>query len=121
MSYDIGIGRCTEVSGDTVVVKLESVMVKRLSPDQPWQRSGTSLLRLNRNLCSAERPPQPDRELYVSRSALSKRSMASLDLAGDGETVSVDLRALLNDLDPQPSAGPSAKGGRTADRKAQAR
>jgi hypothetical protein len=110
MTYDIGIGRCTEVGEDTVVVKLESVMVKRLSPNHPWQRSGTSLLRLSRNLCSTTRPPQPDRELYVDRAALSKRAMAKLDLAGDGETISVDLRALLSDLDPQPSAGPQPKG-----------
>jgi hypothetical protein len=120
MTYDIGIGRCTEVGEDTVVVKLESVMVKRLSPDQPWQRSGTSLLRINRNLCSATRPPEPDREVYIERAALSKRSMAALDLAGNGATVSVDLRALLNDLDPQPSAGPQTKG-RTGDRKAPSR
>ena len=120
MTYDIGIGRCAEVNDDTVVVKLESVMVKRLSPDQPWQRSGTSLLRLNRNLCSSTRPPERDRELYVSRAALSKRTMAALDVAGNGTTVSVDLRALLNDLDPQPSAGPQQKGGR-AERKASAR
>jgi hypothetical protein len=110
MTYDIGIGRCAEVAEDTVVVKLDSVMVKRLSPNHPWQRSGTSLLRLNRKLCSAVRPPEPDQELYVDRAALSRRSMAALDLAGDGETISVDLRALLNDLDPQPSAGPQPKG-----------
>ncbi len=110
MTYDIGIGRCSEVGDDTVVVKLDSVMVKRLSPDHPWQRSGTSLLRLSRNLCSEVRPPEPDSEVYLDRAALSKRSMAALDLAGDGETVSVDLRALLNDLNPQPSAGPQSKG-----------
>lgn len=116
MTYDIGIGRCTEVANDTVLVKLDSVMVKRLSPQQPWQRSGTSLLRLNRNLCSALRPPEPDAEVYIDRAALSKRSMAALDLTGDGATVSVDLRALLNDLNPQPSAGPQSKG-RSGDRR----
>jgi hypothetical protein len=109
MTYDIGIGRCTEIHEDTVVVKLESVMVQRLSPDQPWQRSGTSLLRLKRHLCSTLRPPQPDQELYVDRDALSKRSMASLDLMGNGAMITVDLRALLNDLNPQPSAGPQGK------------
>ena len=46
MTYDIGIGRCAELGDETVVVKLESVMVERLSPGHPWQRSGTSLLRL---------------------------------------------------------------------------
>lgn len=110
MTYDIGIGRCAEVDDDTVVVKLESVMVQRLSPKQPWQRSGTSLLRLNRKLCSTVRPPAPDEELFLDRAALSRRSMGALDIAGDGKTVPVDLRALLQDVNPQPSAGPQPKG-----------
>lgn len=116
MTYDIGIGRCAEVIDDTVVVKLESVMVERLQPGHPWQRPGTSLLRLKRNLCSATRPPQPDREVFLDRAALAKRTMGSLDIAGNGSTVSVDLRALLNNLDPQPSAGPQTKS-RPGDRK----
>jgi len=114
MTYDIGIGRCAELGDDTVLVRLDSVMVQRLSPGQPWQRSGTSLLRLKRSLCSTVRPPRPDSEVFLDRAAISKRAVATLDLAGDGETMSVDLRALLNDLDPQPSPGPQAKsrGGR---------
>jgi hypothetical protein len=116
MTYDIGIGRCTELGDETVVVKLESVMVERLQPGHPWQRSGTSLLRVKRSLCSATRPPQPDREVFIERAALSKRTMGTLDLAGNGATVSVDLRALLNNLDPQPSAGPQSKS-RPGDRK----
>ncbi len=111
MTYDIGIGRCMEVGDDTVVVKLDSVMVERLSPGFPWQRPGTSTLRLKRDLCSATRPPQPDREVFVDRAALSRKSMGALDLTGSGKTISVDLRALLNNLDPQPSAGPQPKGG----------
>lgn len=118
MTYDIGIGQCAEVGDDTVVVRLESVMVRRLSPDQPWQRSGTSLLRLNRKLCSALRPPEPEREVYLDRAALSKRSMGTLDLGGGGEKIPVDLRALLTDVDPQPSAGPSATKGRNERKRA---
>ncbi|HEY6940618.1 hypothetical protein [Dokdonella sp.] len=116
MTYDIGIGRCAEVLDDTVVVKLDSVMVERLQPGHPWQRPGTSLLRLKRNLCSTTRPPQPDREVFLDRAALSKRTMGALDIAGNGSTVSVDLRALLNNLDPQPSPGPQTKS-RIGDRK----
>ena len=52
------------------------------------------------------RPPQQDREVFLDRAALSKKAMAALDLTGSGPTLSVDLRALLNNLDPQPSAGP---------------
>ncbi|MBZ0223329.1 MAG: hypothetical protein IT467_01125 [Dokdonella sp.] len=111
MTYDIGIGRCMEIGEDTVVVKLESVMVERLSPGYPWQRPGTTTLRFKRDLCSAARPPQPDREVFVDRAALSRKTMGALDLAGNGKTISVDLRALLNNLDPQPSAGPQPKGG----------
>lgn len=117
MSYDIGIGRCTEMNGDTIVVKLESVMVQRLSPGQPWQRSGTSLLRISRKLCSTTRPPQLEHELFVPRAALAKRTVAMLDIAGNGDAIQVDLRALLADLDPQPSAGPSSKSSRAAVRR----
>jgi hypothetical protein len=116
MTYDIGIGRCAELGDDTVVVKLDSVMVERLSPGHPWQRSGTSTLRLKRTLCSATRPPQLVRDVFLVRSGLSMRAMGALDLTGSGSTVSVDLRALLNNLDPQPSAGPQSKS-RPGDRK----
>jgi hypothetical protein len=109
MSYDIGIGRCTEVHDDTVVVKLDSCMVERLEPGYPWQRPGTTTLRFKRNLCSTTRPPQPDREVFIARDALAKRALGQLDLAGNGATKSVDLRALLNNLDPRPSAGPQTK------------
>ena len=111
MSYDIGIGRCAELGDDTVVVRLDSVMVQRLSPGYPWQRPGTTTLRLKRDLCSTSRPPQPDQEVFVDRAALSRKSMGALDLAGNGKTISVDLRALLDNLNPQPSAGPQPKGG----------
>ena len=116
MTYDIGIGRCMEIGDDTVVVKLESVMVERLSPGYPWQRPGTTTLRFKRELCSSTRPPQPDREVFVDRAALSRKAMGALDLTGNGKTISVDLRALLNNLNPQPSPGPQVKS-RPGDRK----
>jgi hypothetical protein len=47
---------------------------------------------------------------------LTTRAWGALDLTGSGSTVSVDLRALLNNLDPQPSAGPQSKS-RPGDRK----
>lgn len=113
MSYDIGIGQCAKIEGDTVVVRLESVMVNRLSPGQPWQRSGTSLLRLNRRVCSTDRPPAEDEEIFVSRSALTRRRVGTLDLTGDGsDTRSVDLRKLLTDVDPGPAAAPTPRGRR---------
>ena len=111
MTYDIGIGRCMELGDDTVVVRLESVMVQRLSPGYPWQRPGTTTLRLKRDLCSTSRPPQPEQEVFIDRAALARKSMGALALAGNGKTISVDLRALLDNLNPQPSAGPQPKGG----------
>ena len=114
MAYDIGMGRCSEISDKSVVVKLDSVMVKKLSPDQPWRRSGTSLLRLDRKLCSATRPPQLDQELYVDSAALSRKTQASLDLDGNGVSMPVDLRVILEGLDPLPAPTPKPKSSASA-------
>jgi len=111
MAYDIGMGRCAEISDKSVVVKLDSVMVKKLSPDQPWRRSGTSLLRFDRKLCSTTRPPQLNEELYVDSAALARRSTASLDLDGNGVSTAVDLRVILEGLDPLPAPTPKPKSG----------
>ena len=35
--HPVAVLDCAEVGDDTVVVKLERVMVERLSPGQPWQ------------------------------------------------------------------------------------
>lgn len=109
MAYDIGMGRCAEINEKSVVVKLDSVMVKKLSPAQPWRRSGTSLLRFDRKLCSATRPPKLDEEIYISTSALNQKAIASLDLRGNGAQTMVDLRAILKGLDPLPPPTPRAK------------
>lgn len=108
MSYDIGIGRCVQIDPTAVTVQIESAMLRRLAPQHPWQRSGITLLRLNRSICSLARPPEVGRELYLSRSALTKASKAELDLRGDGDFVAVDVRSLLVGLDPQPAAAVSA-------------
>ena len=109
MAYDIGMGRCAEINDKSVVVKLDSVMVKKLSPEQPWRRSGTSLLRFDRKLCSATRPPEINQELYVDSAALARRSVATLDLDGNGSSTSVDLRVILKGLDPLPAPMPKPK------------
>ena len=57
MSFDVGMGRCTEITDDSVTVKLDSVLVHKWFPAEPWRRPGTSLLRFDRKLCSTERPP----------------------------------------------------------------
>lgn len=111
MNYDIGIGRCAAIEANIVGVKLDSVMVSRLLPDQPWRKSGTSVLRINAEVCSSKRPPEVGAEVYLDRAALSADSAGSLDLAGDGVMVPVKLHRLLLDLDPEPSpAAPTTKG-----------
>lgn len=110
MNYDIGIGSCAAIEANIIGVKLDSVMVSRLLPDQPWRKSGTSVLRINANVCSARRPPEVGAEVYLDRAALSKDSAGTLDLVGDGVTVPVKLLRLLLDLDPEPSpAAPTTK------------
>jgi hypothetical protein len=109
VSYDIGMGRCAEIAGDSVVVKLDSVMVKKLTPDQPWRKSGTSLLRFDRKLCSSKRPPTLDQELYLDSAALTRKAPASLDLDGNGALRQVDLRVILEGLDPLPAPNPKTK------------
>lgn len=108
-TYDIGMGRCAEIAGDLVVVKLDSVIVKKLTPHQPWRKSGTSLLRFDRKLCSVKRPPQINQELYLDSAALLRKAPASLDLDGNGDWGPVDLRVILEGLDPQPAPAPKTK------------
>jgi hypothetical protein len=109
MAYDIGMGRCSEIAGDSVVVKLDSVIVKKLTPEQPWRKSGTSLLRFDRKLCSVKRPPQVDQEVYLDSAALLRKAPASLDLDGNGTLRQVDLRVILDGLDPLPAPTPKTK------------
>lgn len=110
MSYDIGIGKCAAIDANSIGVHLDSVMVSRLLPDQPWRKSGTSLLQISPKVCSSKRPPEVGLEVYLDRAALAKDSKASLDLAGDGVMIPVNLQRLLKDLDPNPAPAPATKG-----------
>lgn len=110
MTYDIGIGSCIAIDGDVVLVKLDSVMVKRLVPDAPWRKSGTSTLTLSRVLCSVRRKPEVGGEVYLDHAALTRTAPGRLDLNGDGVLLPVDLRHLLDNLHPQEAPAPAAKG-----------
>lgn len=114
MGYDIGIGICTAIDAAQVTVKLDSAMVSKLVPGRPWKRSGTSLLHLPSDLCSARKPPEVGSEIYLGRDRLGARAQASLDINGDGRVKTVDLRQLLQDLDPNPAprAGTARSGKR---------
>jgi len=109
MAYDIGLGRCRVIDGESVVVELDSVIVRKLVPDLPWRRSGTSLLRCDRRLCSDRRPPQLGEELYLDSTQLSRAAPAELDLEGNGRHRAVDLRIILDGLDPLPAPEPQPK------------
>ena len=76
MSYDIAMGLCSAVEELTVVVRLESAMLKRLLPEHPWRRNGVSLLRLPRSICSSGRVPTVGQELYVDHAARDESSRA---------------------------------------------
>lgn len=110
MSYDIGIGRCAAIDATSIGVQLDSVMVSRLLPGQPWRKTGTSLLQISPKVCSAKRPPEVGAEVYLDRAALAKDSKATLELSGDGKKIAVNLQKLLNDLNPDPAPPPATKG-----------
>jgi hypothetical protein len=109
MAYDIGIGICSAIESGQVSVRLDSAMVSKLSPGQPWRRSGTSLLHLDPALCSERKPLEVGSEAYLGRERIGTRATASLDLDGDGTSRTVRLQCLLDGLDPGPAPKP-AKG-----------
>ena len=113
MSFDVGMGRCTELTDEFVTVRVDSVLVHKWLPQEPWRRPGTSFLKFDRKLCSTERPPEIDREIYINTDSLKRKTTASLYLDGDGTSrTTVDLRAVLNGVDPMPPPEPKPKNGR---------
>lgn len=110
MSFDVGLGRCTELTDESVTVKLDSSLVHKWFPLEPWHRPGTSLLKFDRKLCSAERPPQLDGEIYVNTDSLKRKAVGSLDLDGSGANRTVvDLRVILDGVEPLPAPTPKPK------------
>jgi hypothetical protein len=109
MSFDVGLGRCTELTDQTVTVMLDSGLVHKWFPDEPWRRPGTSLLKFDRSLCSVDRPPQIDQEIYVNTDSLKRKAVGSLDIDGSGGRAIVDLRVILDGVNPMPPPAPKAK------------
>jgi len=99
-TYDIGIGRCSEADGETVYVRLDALIAKRLAPESAWNRSGTSVLRFPRAYCSELRPPKAGEECYLDAAALSRAAPAELDLFGNERFTNVDLRVILTSMAP---------------------
>jgi hypothetical protein len=108
-TYDIGVGRCSGIDGNLIYILLDALIAKRLVPEAPWNRSGTSVLRCDRSYCSHERPPRVDEELFLASAALAKPARADIDLGGDGHYRPVDLRVIVNSMTPilpAPKPGP---------------
>jgi hypothetical protein len=113
MSFDVGLGRCAALTDDSVTVKLDSGLVREWFPLEPWRRPGTSLLKFDRRLCSTERPPQLDQETYINSASLRRKAIGSLDLDGSGANRTiVDLRVILDGVEPMPAPAPKPKPGR---------
>ena len=99
-AYDIGVGRCSEIEGDMVYVRLDALIAKRLAPGAPWNRSGTSVLRCNRKFCSERRPPVISEEVYLDAATLVREAPGEIDVLGSGNFRPVDLRIILNTMTP---------------------
>jgi hypothetical protein len=102
--FDIGVGRCSEVAGDMVYVRLDALIAKRLAPDSAWNRSGTSILRCQRAYCSERRPPKAGEECYLDSAALARAAPAEIDLLGDNRFAKIDLRTILASMTPVSAA-----------------
>jgi hypothetical protein len=108
--YDIGVGRCSAIEGDMVYVRLDALIAKRLAPDAPWNRSGTSVLRCGRAFCSQRRPPKEGEEVYLDSAALARAVPAEIDVLGNDRFRPVDLSIVLSAMAPIRAAPtPSAK------------
>jgi len=99
-AYDIGVGRCSEIEGELVYVRLDALIAKRLAPESPWNRSGTSVLRCLRAYCSKQRPPKAGEECYLDSAVLARETPAELDVLGNGRFNNVDLRIILTAMAP---------------------
>lgn len=99
-AYDIGVGRCSAIDGTMVYVRLDALIAKRLAPDAPWNRSGTSVLRCPIKFCSQRKPPMAGDELYLDSAALDRAAPAEIDVHGNDKFRAVDLRIILTAMAP---------------------
>ena len=108
MGYDIGIGICSLVEPAHVTVRLDNAMVSKLLPGRPWHRSGISVLRFDRRLCSARHAPAVGSEIYLEHDRIAAHAQATLDVDGTGAPERIDLGLLLVGMDPDPPAHAAA-------------
>lgn len=109
MSYDIAVGRCIGIDGDEVLVKVEGAMLRRLRPGQAFGVQTKARLRVPLSVCSKQRVPRVDQELYLDFDSTSTGAAAFLDVEGDGEFVTADIRLLVDKLDPIERPQPTQK------------
>ena len=98
--YDIGIGRCADIAEALVAVRLDSAMMRRFAPTDPWRTSGSCMLWLTLDQCSARRPPVVGGEVYLDSATLDSVGRAALDVGNTGTRVDVDLGMLIRDTQP---------------------
>jgi hypothetical protein len=109
LSYDIAVGRCTGVTEQHALVKVEGAMLRRLRPGQAFGVQTKACLRVPLSVCSKQRTPRAGEELYLDYDSVSAGAEASLDVEGDGQFVPADIRLLVDKLDPIPRPQPSQK------------
>lgn len=100
MNYDIAVGPCVALEGGFVIIKLEGVLLRKLLPSFVFKVRTDALLRVPLALCSQSRPPQPGQEVYLDFSRVEAGMEAFVDPGGDGHYETVDIRQLLQNLNP---------------------
>lgn len=106
MGFDIGIGKCRSMTGETVDVWVDSSVVRRLLPDVEWKQAGISVLRVPLSVCSTTRPMAEGKEVFLGSESLNAQSSGQLDFHGTGDFRRVSLGKLvpvLTDTPPPPA------------------
>jgi len=109
LSFDIGIGKCIAISGSTIELHVDNSVVHKFFPRLPWQREGTSVLRVPANCCSATRQPQVGEEVFLNHATLSQSHKGWLDVEGNGNFEAVNLSSIVTGMSPGQAAIPVTK------------
>lgn len=110
MSFDIGIGKCIAISKGTVELHVNNSVVRKFFPRLPWQREGTSVLRVPAACCSEVRRPAVGGEVFLDHGALAQSQKGWLDIDGSGSFKAVDLSSIADGMAPGPAVAPVVKG-----------
>lgn len=109
MSFDIAIGRCLELDEHVAVVKLDGAMLRKLCPAFVFAVQTQARLRVPLSVCSGRRPPRPGEELFLDYARTRSGIESWIDVHGQGDYRSTDIRLLAGGLDPMPRPEPERK------------